>query len=273
MRTKVPAAVETELLLQSARRCCLCLGLRFDAEEKPGQIAHVDGNASNNALENLAWLCLYHHDLFDSTTSQSKGITAGELKAHRARLYELVSARRQSPVPEAESSIETDAANERALGVIHRYESVRDEQIDALREEILTRLRKVHLFNSAVAREFGRLAEREPPPPDADYTWTIDHLKRQFDFPDGVYGLSSGGGEFDANWVDELTEVVKDWTEGWLEYDWCTHLLWQLDERYDTDLHYVLYGIPNAQLSGVTYQLLISFVYQFGMRNLRDKEL
>jgi len=46
----------------------------------------------------------------------------------------------------------------------------------------------------------------------------------------------------------------------------------ELDERYDFDLQYMLYGIPNAKLNAVTYQLLMSMVYEFGMRNMRDKD-
>ena len=69
-----------------------------------------------------------------------------------------------------------------------------------------------------------------------------------------------------------MSELIDDWTNGWLKFDECTDLMWELDERYDFDLQYVLYGIPNAKLNAVTYRLLMSLVYEFGMRNFRDKE-
>lgn len=50
----------------------------------------MDGNASNNSLDNLAWLCLDHHDELDTTTSQSKGLTPPEVRQYRKELHEHV---------------------------------------------------------------------------------------------------------------------------------------------------------------------------------------
>jgi hypothetical protein len=65
---------------------------------KRGQLAHLDGNPSNTALDNLAYLCLPHHDEYDSTTSQSKGLTINEVKLYRTRLYEAVDQMRQGSI-------------------------------------------------------------------------------------------------------------------------------------------------------------------------------
>ena len=90
-RKKTPPDVETAVLAKSARRCALCFHLSGDLTEKHGQIAHLDSDRSNPAEENLAFMCLSHHSLFDSTTSQHKNYTIPEVKAARARLCELVS--------------------------------------------------------------------------------------------------------------------------------------------------------------------------------------
>ena len=76
----------------SRRRCCLCAGLKGDFSEKRGQIAHLNRDSSNYCDENLAFLCLPHHDEYDSCTSQSKGLTIDELKYHRKNLYESLDA-------------------------------------------------------------------------------------------------------------------------------------------------------------------------------------
>jgi hypothetical protein len=89
-RKKTPPGTETDVLTRSARRCCICFGLAADFTEKQGQIAHLDGDPSNPDFENLAWLCLPHHDKYDGTTSQSKGLTIREVKKYRTRLYEAV---------------------------------------------------------------------------------------------------------------------------------------------------------------------------------------
>jgi hypothetical protein len=63
-------------------RCCV----------KTGQIAHLDHNHNNNEPDNLAFLCLVHHDQYDSKTSQSKGLRENEIKRYRTELYTNVSA-------------------------------------------------------------------------------------------------------------------------------------------------------------------------------------
>lgn len=85
-RRAVPAAVEAEVLTTSRRRCCICYGLHRDASLKKGQVAHLDHNPSNSELDNLAFLCQDHHDEYDSTHSQTKGMTMQEVKAYRQEL-------------------------------------------------------------------------------------------------------------------------------------------------------------------------------------------
>jgi hypothetical protein len=57
---------------------------------KKGQVAHLDRNPGNNTFDNLAFLCLDHHDEYDSTTSQTKGLQLKEVKVYRQGLYEAV---------------------------------------------------------------------------------------------------------------------------------------------------------------------------------------
>jgi hypothetical protein len=95
-RKKIPQNRQDEIITLSSRRCCLCFGINSDLSPKKGQIAHLDQNSENNDIDNLAWLCLDHHDEYDSRTSQSKGLTIGEVKQYRAKLYEAVERDRQN---------------------------------------------------------------------------------------------------------------------------------------------------------------------------------
>jgi hypothetical protein len=90
-RKQTPVDIETAVLTKSARRCTLCFSLSRDLNEKRGQIAHLDQNPSNCAEDNLAFLCLDHHSLYDSSTSQHKNYTIPEVKVARAELYEAIS--------------------------------------------------------------------------------------------------------------------------------------------------------------------------------------
>jgi predicted transcriptional regulator len=89
-RKRPNQVTETEVLTRSRRRCCICFGLSRDVEIKAGQIAHLDGNNSNNEADNLAFLCFEHHDQYDSTTSQSKNFTIREVKRYKEELQEKV---------------------------------------------------------------------------------------------------------------------------------------------------------------------------------------
>jgi|SRR5215472_13971042 len=89
-RKKIPLEVEFRVLSRSRRRCAFCFGLNRDADQKPGQIAHIDQDRRNNALENLVYLCLVHHDAYDSRTSQSKGLAPIELVRYRDELDRFI---------------------------------------------------------------------------------------------------------------------------------------------------------------------------------------
>jgi len=87
MRSFIPQSLETEISMKSRRRCCLCVYLLGDKRVKRLQLAHIDHNRANNSPENLAPLCLEHHDEYDTKWSQSKGITTQELKSYNKTLF------------------------------------------------------------------------------------------------------------------------------------------------------------------------------------------
>jgi hypothetical protein len=89
-RKRVLPDNETAVLMNSARRCPLCYYLSGDLAEKVGQISHLDGDRTNRAEDNLAWMCMPHHSMYDSTTSQHKNYTIREVKAYRTRLYAAI---------------------------------------------------------------------------------------------------------------------------------------------------------------------------------------
>ncbi|MBC8064652.1 MAG: DUF2235 domain-containing protein, partial [Chlorobia bacterium] len=89
-RKKLDSRTETDVLVRSGRRCCLCFHLQGDGGVKNGQIAHLDKDRTNDADDNLAFLCLDHHSEYDSITSQNKGLTKPEVKVARSKLYAYI---------------------------------------------------------------------------------------------------------------------------------------------------------------------------------------
>ena len=78
---------QAEVLLASRRRCCMCIFLDDNDKVRPGQIAHLNRNAGDPRFDNLVWLCLEHHDAYDTRRSQSKGYSEIEVRAYREQLY------------------------------------------------------------------------------------------------------------------------------------------------------------------------------------------
>lgn len=89
-RARIPPEVQDAVLLKCARRCALCVGLHNDLEVKSGQLAHIDRDPERAGEDDLAFLCLAHHDAYDSQPSQSKGWRPGELRAYKADLERRV---------------------------------------------------------------------------------------------------------------------------------------------------------------------------------------
>jgi hypothetical protein len=86
-RKPITEQTQTDIFLKSRRRCCLCFWHNGEDEVKRGQIAHLDWDNENNAESNLVFLCLDHHDQYDSTPSQSKGLRLREVTRWREELY------------------------------------------------------------------------------------------------------------------------------------------------------------------------------------------
>lgn len=97
-RKSITKDVQTSVLVNSRRRCCICFGLNRDTALKSGQIAHLDKDNTNSAETNLVFLCFHHHDEYDSTTSQRKNLTEGEVKEFRSELYLTINRAFTQPV-------------------------------------------------------------------------------------------------------------------------------------------------------------------------------
>ncbi len=87
-RKPISHETQAKILLECRRRCAVCFGLNRDTSIKSGQIAHLDKDSSNNKDDNLAFLCLEHHDQYDSKNSQSKGFTIKEVRGYRDELHQ-----------------------------------------------------------------------------------------------------------------------------------------------------------------------------------------
>ncbi len=104
-RRRSPNA-EAAVLRACARRCALCYGLNADSNEKRGQLAHIDRQRSNSRPNNLVYLCLDHHNEYDTKYQVSKGLSPRELHAYKHELEVAIAAGihrgRKHPVTDAD---------------------------------------------------------------------------------------------------------------------------------------------------------------------------
>lgn len=86
-RVPVPENLQAQLKFNCRNRCAICAIMNDDFNAKVGQIAHIDHNHSNSLdYNNLVWLCLEHHDQYDSRTSQSKNYRPDEIRMYKKQL-------------------------------------------------------------------------------------------------------------------------------------------------------------------------------------------
>ena len=230
-RARTRSQVETDVLTSSMRRCAFCFGINNDFSEKPGQIAHVDGNRSNSSFNNLAWLCLEHHDRFDSSTSQSKGLTRNELKAYRERLFDFVKQTRRdastrfisdvvkSP-SESKASVETvdSTATEYNQYLIDKWNLKRNGKVADRREPQPARITTLNKSNDLNLgsnldwhNNYAEISGKR-----VDWIVLVVDVSRAL-APDGEYiivhsQLTNGGDELDwyfeiENWEQNLREL------------------------------------------------------------------
>jgi hypothetical protein len=99
----------------------MCFHLNGDLTEQHGQIAHLDQNPANFAEDNLAFLCLQHHSVYDSKTSQHKNYTLEEAKKARNDLYLAIQQDRHlaSPAVRTEGRNADRKTLERIIAILH----------------------------------------------------------------------------------------------------------------------------------------------------------
>lgn len=265
-RPPISTAVRTDLLTQCKRRCCLCFGLKADIEQKEGQIAHLDRNRSNNRLDNLVWLCLPHHDDYDSVRRQTKRLTAEEVKFYRSKLNEQLSKYPFSGSPVDSEPIDFEEKSDVALSVIVRYSSADKTTSKVIAAEILTRVEQIYQFYRMQEAEFKSLNRINTSDNLDSHYWDIHfRVREQFALPSGIYGLWPDE-QPTARWLRSARHLAKKWIAGELSYEQCKDVIWIFDEEFDLDPFFMLFGIPTDNVSLMQKRALRAFIFEHGQR-------
>ncbi|MCX6833620.1 MAG: hypothetical protein NTW07_00555 [candidate division Zixibacteria bacterium] len=81
---------EAKVFEKCLRRCCVCFVLENNDSQQDGQLAHLDHNHSNGDPTNFVFLCLRHHNIYDSKMSQAKNMTEREMRLYQQKLHQAV---------------------------------------------------------------------------------------------------------------------------------------------------------------------------------------
>lgn len=89
-RIKLSQAQKDAILFEFDKSCCICKD-----RNKSVQIHHIDGNPANNDLDNLAVLCLEHHDEAHIKGGLGAQTSPGLIKKYRDEWLGIVSIQRE----------------------------------------------------------------------------------------------------------------------------------------------------------------------------------
>lgn len=87
-RQSIPEKVEREVMFKNEACCCVC-------GKNNVQIHHIDGNNSNNELNNLAVLCIEHHDSSSSKSSMTRKLSTSLIRQFKKDWETRVTNRRR----------------------------------------------------------------------------------------------------------------------------------------------------------------------------------
>lgn len=98
-KVKIPEETEAMVMFSSNRECCIC-------NKKGDHIHHLDGNNSNNKIENLALLCFDHHHEATVTGGLSKKLSKKTILKYRDHHYALIDKKRRVGITEVGKEID-----------------------------------------------------------------------------------------------------------------------------------------------------------------------
>jgi hypothetical protein len=265
-RPTVPTSSQTKLLFQSGRRCAMCFGLNGDIEVKEGQIAHLDHDTSNNNPDNLAWLCLFHHDQYDSIRRQAKGIKLQEVKIYRTQLYSQLSVLLSKNTGDKGKQFNQTRSDE-ILELLDRYSGANETTTNEIITEIINRIDLIHQF-TLLDEEVAKLLKSqgiEDDGGDAHYAMLEMLVEQKLNFPNAMCVLQSAS-QLWPSWKMEIEEWAKEWIGGLMNDEAYEEMLQNFEEGYELDLLFIFYGHSSYHLLPPQVRALWRFTHEHGQR-------
>lgn len=141
--SNVPDKIAADLLYKSNLQCCVC-------QEKGVHIHHLNGKNSDHRIDNLAYLCFFHHDEATKTGSLSRKLSKETIINFREQHYQVIINNRERSLGSFDRPInqlteeQLLTASKNAL-IIMELENIKEEYFNSnweKREDILAKINK-----------------------------------------------------------------------------------------------------------------------------------
>lgn len=121
-RKAISASRADSIVFESDRTCCIC---EDRGRDRSIQIHHIDGNPANNAVENLAVLCLEHHNEASTPAGNARALTAGVVRKYSRSWNRKVRERRRRRSYQPRRGASGEARHDEILEALACHEIVR----------------------------------------------------------------------------------------------------------------------------------------------------
>lgn len=132
-RKKIRSEIETEILFNSDKTCCICKD-----PNKGGQIHHIDEDPGNNDPSNLIVVCTHHHDEIHKKSTITKGFSPNLLRKYKRIWEQTVREKR----PQGHDPLRSPSGIEKTLfefeirRVAYEIVALSDDDIDEINQRL-----------------------------------------------------------------------------------------------------------------------------------------
>jgi len=96
-RIQIPDNIESSVMFDSNMKCCVCTNRKGD------HIHHLDSHTSNFEYNNLALLCVRHHELAGITNNITKKLSKATIIKYRSHHYQVITNARKKALRKSNS--------------------------------------------------------------------------------------------------------------------------------------------------------------------------
>ncbi len=159
--------------------------------------------------------------------------------------------------------------DEKVRDLVQRWQRLDKNEESLFLMEVISRLKRVVWFNNEYDERVQMLLEHGNGSDDDErpLRGLRESLYTKYNIPDQIWAIH-GDGHINNSWVVSVERLIRKWTRGKATEEECWWLYDALDEDYDFDVYFILFGFPRFAISEGCRTIDENFV-RLGTRNLQ----